>query len=119
MTHLRADKINGIARDIPQLTVDGDGATDAADVLVLGWGSTWGPITEAVRHVRGGGRRVDHAQVMHLNPFPENLGEVLARYSKVLVPEMNMGQLVRLVRAEYLVDAQIAHEGPGPSVQCR
>ncbi len=106
MTHLRADKINGIARDIPHLTVDGDGATDAADVLVLGWGSTWGPITEAVRRVRGGGRRVDHAQVMHLNPFPENLGEVLARYSKVLVPEMNMGQLVRLVRAEYLVDAQ-------------
>ncbi|MET0421338.1 MAG: 2-oxoacid:acceptor oxidoreductase subunit alpha [Acidimicrobiia bacterium] len=106
MTHLRADKVNGIARDIPHVEVDGDGASDPADVLVLGWGSTWGPITEAVRRVRADGRRVDHAQVMHLNPFPENLGEVLAQYAKVLVPEMNMGQLVRLVRAEYLVDAQ-------------
>ena len=106
MTHLRADKISGIARDIPHLEVDRDGATEPADVLVLGWGSTWGPITESVRRVRAGGRRVDHAQVMHLNPFPENLGAVLAQYSKVLVPEMNMGQLVRLVRAEFLVDAQ-------------
>ncbi|MET0627783.1 MAG: 2-oxoacid:acceptor oxidoreductase subunit alpha [Acidimicrobiia bacterium] len=103
MTHIRADKVAGIARDIPELAVDHEGD---ADVLVLGWGSTWGPISEAVRRVRAGGRNVDHAQVMHLNPFPSNLGDVLRSYRSVLVPEMNMGQLSRLVRAEFLVDAQ-------------
>jgi len=104
MTHIRAGKVAGIARDIAEVEVDRDGA--AADVLVLGWGSTWGPISEAVRRVRARGSRVDHAQLMHLNPFPANLGDVLAQYHRVLVPEMNMGQLSRLVRAEFLVDAQ-------------
>ena len=104
MVHIRADKVAGIARDIPELEVDRDG--EAADVLALGWGSTWGPISEAVRRVRADGRRVDHAQVMYLNPFPANLGDVLRSYRKVLVPEMNMGQLSRLVRAEFLVDAR-------------
>ncbi|HEX5587019.1 MAG TPA: 2-oxoacid:acceptor oxidoreductase subunit alpha [Acidimicrobiia bacterium] len=103
MTHIRANKVAGIARDIPELDVDRDGE---ADVLVLGWGSTWGPIAEAVRRIRLGGRHVDHAQLMHLNPFPSNLGAVLGSYRQVLVPEMNMGQLSRLVRAEFLVDAQ-------------
>jgi 2-oxoglutarate/2-oxoacid ferredoxin oxidoreductase subunit alpha len=105
MTHIRANKIAGIARDIAPLAIDREG-DDAASVLALGWGSTWGPISEAVRRVRAGGRRVDHAQLMQLNPFPSNLGDVLAQYSKVLVPEMNMGQLSRLVRAEFLVDAE-------------
>ena len=72
----------------------------------LGWGSTWGVAQQAVRQARGAGKRVAHAHLMHLNPFPANLGEVLARYPKVLVPEMNLGQLSRLVRAEYLVDAR-------------
>jgi 2-oxoglutarate ferredoxin oxidoreductase subunit alpha len=103
MTHLRADKVAGITRDIPQLTVEGD--VDA-DLLVLGWGSTWGPIQEAVRQARDSGRKVAHAHLMHLNPFPSNLGEVLAKYPKVLVPEMNMGQLSKLIRADFLVDAQ-------------
>jgi 2-oxoglutarate ferredoxin oxidoreductase subunit alpha len=103
MSHLRADKVAGIARDIAPVDVDTEGD---ADVLVLGWGSTWGPISEAVRRIRASGRDVDHAQLVHLNPFPANLGEVLARYRKVLVPEMNLGQLSRLVRAEYLVDAR-------------
>jgi 2-oxoglutarate ferredoxin oxidoreductase subunit alpha len=103
MTHLRADKVAGITRDIPQLEVEGD--LDA-DILVLGWGSTWGPIQEAVRKARGAGRKIAHAHLMHMNPFPSNLGEVLAKYPKVLVPEMNMGQLSKLVRAEFLVDAQ-------------
>ena len=104
MTHIRADKVAGIARDIPEVAVDRDG--EAADTLVLGWGSTWGPISEAVRRVRAGGRAVDHAQLVHLNPFPANLGEVLAGYRRVLIPEMNLGQLAKLVRAEYLVDAR-------------
>jgi 2-oxoglutarate ferredoxin oxidoreductase subunit alpha len=103
MVHIRADKVAGIARDIPPVEVTGD--TDAS-VLALGWGSTWGPISEAVRRVRAQGRKVAHAHLVHLNPFPANLGEVLAGYEKVLIPEMNLGQLARLVRAEYLVPAE-------------
>jgi 2-oxoglutarate ferredoxin oxidoreductase subunit alpha len=104
MVRIRAAKVAGIASDIPG--VDVDTADDTADVLVLGWGSTWGAISEAVRRVRAAGRAVDHAHLVHLNPFPADLGEVLGRYSKVLVPEMNLGQLSRLVRAEFLVDAE-------------
>src|SRR4051794_16645511 len=103
MTNLRAGKVAGIAKDIPLLEVEGD--LDA-EILVLGWGSTWGPIQEATRTARSSGRKVAHAHLMHMNPFPANLGEVLQRYPKVLVPEMNMGQLSKLVRAEFLVDAR-------------
>jgi 2-oxoglutarate/2-oxoacid ferredoxin oxidoreductase subunit alpha len=102
MVRIRAEKVARIASDIPPVEVDGGGD---AELLVLGWGSTWGSIQAAVRHVRGGGKQVDHAHLVHLNPFPPNLGEVARRYPKVLVPEMNLGQLSRLVRAEYLVDA--------------
>ena len=73
--------------------------------LVLGWGSTYGPIGAAVRLVRADGRKVARAHLHHLNPFPRNLGDVLRRYDKVLVPEMNTGQLLQLIRAEFLVDA--------------
>ena len=104
MVHLRAEKVAGIAKDIPEVAVD-DPDGDA-ELLVLGWGSTWGAIQAAARRVREGGGKVAHAHLVHLNPFPANLGEVLRRYPKVLVPEMNLGQLSRLVRAEYLVDAQ-------------
>ena len=104
MTHLRAEKIARIANDIPLLAVDDPG--DSAEVLVLGWGSTWGSIKAAARRVRAAGKPVATAQLFHLNPFPKNLGTVLAAYPKVLVPEMNLGQLSKLVRAEYLVDAQ-------------
>jgi len=103
MVHLRAEKIARIARDIPPVEVDDPGG---ADLLVLGWGSTWGVAQQAVRQARANGRRVAHAHLVHLNPFPANLGEVLRAYPKVLVPEMNLGQLSRLVRAEYLVDAK-------------
>jgi 2-oxoglutarate ferredoxin oxidoreductase subunit alpha len=103
MTRLRAAKVAGIAKDIAPLEVDHD---EGAEVLVLGWGSTWGTIGAALRRVRARGRKVAHAHVVHLNPFPPNLGEVLRRYPKILVPEMNLGQLSRLVRAEYLVDAR-------------
>jgi 2-oxoglutarate ferredoxin oxidoreductase subunit alpha len=103
MTRLRAQKVAGIASDIPALEVD-DPDGDAS-VLVLGWGGTYGPIAAACRRVRDGGRPVAHAHLRHLNPFPRNTGEVLRRYEHVLVPEMNLGQLLKLVRAEFLVDA--------------
>ncbi|HEX7520876.1 MAG TPA: 2-oxoacid:acceptor oxidoreductase subunit alpha [Acidimicrobiia bacterium] len=103
MVRIRAEKIARIANDIPPVPVDGE---DGARVLVLGWGSTWGSITAGVRRVRARGKPVAHAELTHLNPFPANLGEVVAAYDRVLVPEMNLGQLSKLVRAEYLVDAE-------------
>ena len=102
MVRIRARKVAGIAADIPELEVDDE---EGARVLVLGWGGTYGPIAAAVRRVRENGGKVAHAQVTHLNPFPRNTGEVLRRYEKVLVPEMNLGHLLKLVRAEFLVDA--------------
>src|SRR5215204_7038655 len=103
MTRLRAAKVAGIANDIPELAVD-DPDGDA-DVLVLGWGSTYGPIGAAVKRVRRAGHKVAQAHLHYLNPFPRNTGEVLERYEKILIPEMNLGQLLQLVRAEFLVDA--------------
>ncbi|MGN6129465.1 MAG: 2-oxoacid:acceptor oxidoreductase subunit alpha, partial [Nocardioidaceae bacterium] len=82
-----------------------DDPTGEADVLVLGWGSTYGPIGAAVRQVRNAGLHVAQAHLRHLNPFPKDLGDVLRRYDKVLVPEMNLGQLSLLLRAKFLVDA--------------
>lgn len=103
MTRLRAAKIDGIARDIPPLEVDDpDGG---ATVLVLGWGSTYGPIAAAARRVRATGQQVATAHLRHLHPFPANTGELLRRYDKVLIPEMNLGQLALLIRARFLVDA--------------
>src|SRR5436309_700257 len=102
MVRLRAQKVAGIAADIPELSVDDP---DGASVLVLGWGGTYGPITAAVRRVRNGGGKVAQAHLTHLNPFPRNTGDVLRSYHRVLVPEMNLGQLLKLVRAEFLVDA--------------
>jgi 2-oxoglutarate/2-oxoacid ferredoxin oxidoreductase subunit alpha len=103
MTYLRASKIAGIAADIPDVDVDDP---DHADLLVIGWGSSWGPIAAGVRRARTRGKHVARAHLTHLNPFPRNLGRVLRSYPKILVPEMNSGQLVRLLRAEFLVDAQ-------------
>jgi len=102
MTRLRAAKVAGIARDIPLLEADDP---DGAQTLVLGWGSTYGPIGAAVKRVRRDGHRIAQAHLHYLNPFPGNTGEILRRYEKVLVPEMNLGQLLKLVRAEFLVDA--------------
>ncbi|HET7722329.1 MAG TPA: 2-oxoacid:acceptor oxidoreductase subunit alpha [Acidimicrobiales bacterium] len=104
MVRLRQAKIDGIARDIPGVELTGDVAD--AEVLVLGWGSTWGAIDGAMGRLRARGRKVAHAHLVHLNPFPSNLGDVVRRYPRVLVPEMNLGQLSRLVRAEFLVDAR-------------
>src|SRR5207248_10553617 len=100
MIQLRAAKVAGIAKDISPLEVDHE---DGAEVLVLGWGSSYGPIRAAVRRVRLKGKKVDSAHLFHLNPLPHDLGELLHSYRKVMVPEMNMGQLVRILRAEYLV----------------
>ena len=103
MTQLRAQKVAGIARDIPELTVDHQ---EGADLLVLSWGGTYGPVAAGVRRVRRRGGRASHAHLRWLNPFPRNTGDVLRAYDRVLVPEMNLGQLLKLVRAEFLVDAQ-------------
>jgi 2-oxoglutarate ferredoxin oxidoreductase subunit alpha len=103
MTRLRAAKIAGIAADIPPTEVDHE---EGAQLVVLGWGSTYGAVGAAVRRVRARGHKVAQAHLTHLSPFPADLGDVLRRYRKVLVPEMNLGQLSRLVRAEYLVDAK-------------
>src|SRR5437870_8483156 len=102
MVRVRAQKVAGIAGDIPELEVDHE---EGARLLVLGWGGTYGPIGAAVRKVRDGGSKVAAAHLHHLNPFPRNTGEVLRAYERVLIPEMNLGQLLKLVRAEFLVDA--------------
>jgi 2-oxoglutarate ferredoxin oxidoreductase subunit alpha len=102
MVRLRAAKVAGIAADIPPLEVD---EQEGARLLVLGWGSTYGPIGAAIRRVRADGGKVAQAHLRHLNPLPANTGEVLRRYDRVLIPEMNLGQLRMLVRSQFLVDA--------------
>ena len=110
MMRMRARKVAGIAADIPELEVDDP---DGADLLVLGWGGTYGPITAGVRRLRRDGKKVAQAHLVHLNPFPRNTGDVLRRYPKILVPEINLGQLVKLVRADFLVDAVGYHRVSG------
>jgi 2-oxoglutarate/2-oxoacid ferredoxin oxidoreductase subunit alpha len=102
MTDTRAWKVANIANDIPQLEVNGD---EDADVLVLGWGSTYGTIRAAARRVRLDGRKVATAHLRYLNPMPNNLGDVLRAFDKILIPELNTGQLLKVIRAEYLLDA--------------
>jgi 2-oxoglutarate/2-oxoacid ferredoxin oxidoreductase subunit alpha len=104
MTRLRQAKVDGIADDIPALEVEDP--SGQAELLVLGWGSSLGTITAAVARARADGRSVATAHLRHLNPFPANTGEVVRAYRKVLIPEMNMGQLAALIRARYLVDAE-------------
>jgi 2-oxoglutarate/2-oxoacid ferredoxin oxidoreductase subunit alpha len=102
MTDLRARKIAGIADDIPRLDVHGP---ERGDLLILGWGSTYGALRTAVERLQRGGSAVAHAHLRHLNPFPRDTGEVLSRYRRVLIPEINTGQLRLLIRGRYLVDA--------------
>ncbi len=102
MVRLRQAKIDGIAKDIPPLAVD-DPDGDAR-ILVLGWGSTYGPTGAAVQRMRRTGAKIAHAHLRYLNPFPANTGEVLKRYDKVVLPEMNLGQLSMLLRAKFLVE---------------
>jgi 2-oxoglutarate ferredoxin oxidoreductase subunit alpha len=102
MVRLRDRKVAGIAADIAELEVDDP---DAASLLVLSWGGTYGPVAAGVRRIRKDGGRVAHAHLRHLNPFPRNTGDVLRGYDSVLIPEINLGQLLQLIRAEFLVDA--------------
>ena len=104
MVRTRQAKVDRIADSLPPLEVD-DPSRGAAKVLVIGWGSTYGPIGAGVRRVRKAGYHVAQTHLRHLNPFPKDLGEILQRYDKVLVPEMNLGQLALLLRGKYLVDA--------------
>jgi 2-oxoglutarate/2-oxoacid ferredoxin oxidoreductase subunit alpha len=104
MVRLRQAKIDRIADTVPPLEVDDP--SGEAKVLVLGWGSTYGPISAATRLARAAGTPVARAHLRHLNPFPRNLGDVLRRYERVIVPEMNLGQLAMLLRARYLVDVR-------------
>ena len=99
MVLLRAEKVARVADHIPALEVDGDSDDD---LLVLGWGSTFGAITSAVRRARSRGRRVSHAHLSYLSPFPRNLEQVLDRYDKVLVPEINLGQLALVLQGRFL-----------------
>ncbi len=101
MVEVRAAKVEGIARDIPPLQVEGPAQ---GDLLVVGWGSTYGSIVQAREKAAAEGRSVAHVHLRHLNPFPADLGDILKRYKKVLVPEMNLGQLSRLLRERYLTD---------------
>lgn len=102
MVNIRAAKVAGIVRDIPTLEVNGP---TSGKLLVLSWGGTYGSCTTAVQAVQAKGGSVAHAHLRHLNPFPGNLGELLKRYEKVLIPELNLGQLRLLIRGQFLVDA--------------
>jgi 2-oxoglutarate ferredoxin oxidoreductase subunit alpha len=103
MVRLRAAKVEAIGQEVPDVVPAGD---PDGDLLIIGWGSTYGSITAALKPQRAAGHRIGHVHLRYLNPLPRNLGEVIERYNKVLVPEMNMGQLSMILRAKYLVDAE-------------
>ena len=111
MTNVRVKKIEGIADDIPLQSVEV--GTDSGQLAVVGWGSTYGPIRTAVRNLRAEGKAVSHIHLRYINPMPKNLGELLARFDKVLVPEMNMGQLSTILRDRFLVPAEGLHKVTG------
>jgi len=102
MVRIRAAKVQAIVQDVPNMLPQGD---PEGDLLLVSWGSTFGAITQAVKEQRGKGRKIGHLHLRYLNPLPANLGDILKRYKKVLVPELNMGQLLWVLRAKYLVNA--------------
>ncbi|HMQ36756.1 MAG TPA: 2-oxoglutarate ferredoxin oxidoreductase subunit alpha, partial [Micropruina sp.] len=104
MVRLRQAKVDGIAADLAPLEVEDPGGR--AKVLVVGWGSSYGPISAAARRVRLSGRAVATVHLRHLNPLPSDLGDILRSYDRVIVPEMNLGQLAMILRAKYLVDCE-------------
>jgi 2-oxoglutarate ferredoxin oxidoreductase subunit alpha len=103
MVHLRAEKIARVAQDIPEVVVDGD---QSGGLLVLGWGSTYGVITTAVQRARAQGKKVSAAHLRYLNPLPRNLEDVLRRFDRILMPEINLGQMRLLLRGRYLIDIE-------------
>jgi 2-oxoglutarate ferredoxin oxidoreductase subunit alpha len=102
MVRQRAEKVRRVAQEIPPTSINGPAT---GDLLVVGWGGTYGSITAAVERAQGEGKSVAQIHLRHLNPLPPDLGHILREYRKILVPEINSGQLVRVLRAEYLVDA--------------
>jgi len=102
MIRLRAEKVARIAADIPPIEIDGPGS---GELLIVGWGGTFGAITASIEAARQNGKAVSSIHLRHLNPFPKNLGSILRSFDKILVPELNEGQLVRLLRAEFMVPA--------------
>jgi 2-oxoglutarate ferredoxin oxidoreductase subunit alpha len=102
MVHIRAQKVANAAKLLPPQDVEGP---QSGDLLVLSWGGTYGACLTAVQRAQSAGKSVAHAHLRYLNPFPSNLGEILGRYKKILIPELNMGQLQMLIRSRYLVDA--------------
>jgi 2-oxoglutarate ferredoxin oxidoreductase subunit alpha len=102
MVRVRYQKMAKITQEIPPTKIDGP---EKGKLLVIGWGSTYGSITASVKEFQAKGKSVSHVHLRYLNPLPADLGEIIGRFEKVLVPEMNMGQLLRVLRAEYLVDA--------------
>jgi 2-oxoglutarate/2-oxoacid ferredoxin oxidoreductase subunit alpha len=116
MIRLRAEKVARIAQDIPPAEVFG---ADRGELLVVGWGGTHGAITSAVEQARADGQSVSSLHLRHLNPFPSNLGEVLKRFDRILVPELNCGQLTQLLRSEFLVPAQLLSKMQGQPFKVR
>jgi 2-oxoglutarate ferredoxin oxidoreductase subunit alpha len=116
MVKLRQEKIDRVADDIPDLEVFGE---SSGKVLVLGWGSTYGSITSAVERLQREGRSVSSAHLRYLNPFPKNLGAVLANFERVIIPEMNLGQLATMIRAKFLIDAVTYSKVKGRPFQIR
>ena len=116
MVRMRQAKVDRVAQDIPDVEIFG---AKTGRVLVLGWGSTYGAITSAVERLQRAGKSVSSAHLRHLNPFPQNLGEVLAGFDKVIIPEMNLGQLCTMIRAKYLVDAVAFSKVKGRPFQIR
>ncbi len=110
MTHLRDDKINGIAKDIPSIEVNGEAS---GDLLVVGWGGTYGAITTAVERAQSEGKSVSCIHLQYLNPFPKNLESILKGYKKILVPELNLGQLRFILRSRFLIDAAGLNKAQG------
>jgi 2-oxoglutarate ferredoxin oxidoreductase subunit alpha len=116
MVKLRQEKVDRAVADIPPVEVFGD---PTGKVLVLGWGSTYGSITSAVERMHKEGKSVSSAHLRHLNPFPKNLGEVMAGFETVIIPEMNLGQLCTMIRARYLIDAVAFSKVKGRPFQIR
>jgi len=101
MIHKRKQKIENVANDIPELVIEGN---QEGEILVLGWGSTYGAIKEAVRNVNQKGYKVSQAHIKYLNPFPKNLKDVLGKFKKVIIPELNLGQMASLIKSKFLID---------------
>ena len=103
MVELRQEKVNRIQNDIAQTEVYGD---ENGDVLILSWGGTFGSCRSAVESMRDQGKSVSHVHLRWISPLPKDLGEIIIKFKNILIPEINMGQLIKIIRSEYLVDAK-------------